>query len=69
MSNNLLENTYKLIGESGLTQKEIAEGAGVNYWWFIKFAQKNLENPTIKPVQKVHDFLLVRSTQGVDPAA
>lgn len=57
MSNNLLENTYKLIAESPLTQKQIAAGAGVNYWWFIKFAQKNLPNPGIKQVQQVHDFL------------
>ena len=57
MSNNLLESTYKLIDESPLTQRQIADGAGVNYRWFIKLAQKNLPNPTVNPVQKVHDYL------------
>ena len=57
MSKNMLEDTYKLLAECDLTQKEIASGAGVNYWWFIKFAQRNLNNPTINRVQKVYDFL------------
>lgn len=61
MSNNLLEQTYKLLAKTDLTQREVAEGAGVNYWWYIKFAQGNLPNPTITPVQKVHDYLLAQS--------
>lgn len=57
MSNNLLDQTYNLLENCEQTQREIAEGAGVNYWWFIKFAQKNLPNPTLSRVQKVHDYL------------
>lgn len=60
MSKSFLDNTYKLIEESGLTQRQIADGAGVSYWWYIKFAQRSITDPGVDRVQKVHDFLAAR---------
>lgn len=58
MSTTLLDQTRKLLSESSQTQKQIAEGAEVNYWWFIKFAQGAIPDPGVTAVQKVHDYLM-----------
>jgi hypothetical protein len=60
MSNTLLDSTYDLLknAEGRITQREIAEGAGVGYWWFIKFAQRSIQDPGAKRVQKIHDYLI-----------
>jgi len=63
MSINLLEETHKLLARCDLTQKEIADQAGVNYWWFIKFAQRNTKSPVLAPVQKLYDFLVQREEE------
>ena len=60
-SKTFLEETYELVANCGLTQRQIAEGAGVNYWWYIKFAQRSIPDPGVERVQKVHDFLKNRA--------
>lgn len=57
---NLLERTYELLDGSGLTQREVAEGAGVGIDWLAKFAQRRIPSPGVQKVQAVHDFLLKR---------
>jgi hypothetical protein len=61
MSKSLLDSTYDLMADAyarGLTQRQVAEGAGVGYWWFIKFSQRSIPNPTVNNVQAVHDYLI-----------
>lgn len=61
MSKSLLDTTYELLDGAyahGYTQRQVAEEAGVGYWWFIKFSQRAIPNPTVKNVQAVHDYLV-----------
>jgi hypothetical protein len=67
MSKSLLDTTYELLEAayaSGIKQREVAEGAGVGYWWFIKFSQRAIPNPTVNNVQAVHDYLARRLDQA-----
>lgn len=59
MSKTLLGTTYTLLEQADgrITQREIAAGAGVGYWWFIKFAQRSIKDPGAIRVQKIHDYL------------
>lgn len=54
---NLLAQTYQLLDESALKYREIADGAGVDFNWFLKFKFRQIEEPGVKKVQAVHDFL------------
>lgn len=72
MSKTLLELTQEAVTKTrqmvnaekngGLTQREIADGAGVNFWWLIKFAQGSIDNPGLDAVQRLHDFLEERQS-------
>lgn len=54
----LLDRTYRLLCDCDLTYHEIAEGARVDINWLAKFKQQAIEEPGVKKVQRVHDFLL-----------
>ena len=54
----LLDRTYRLLSRSDLTYHEIAAGAQVDINWLAKFKQQAIEEPGVKKVQRVHDFLL-----------
>jgi transcriptional regulator with XRE-family HTH domain len=54
---NLLNRTNELVSKSRLSQKDIAEGAGVGVHWFKKFAQGQIPSPGVDKVQRVFDFL------------
>lgn len=58
---DLLQQTYKLIDASGLIDREIATGAGVDLNWFNKFRRKKIGSPGVPKVQRVHDFLVAKS--------
>lgn len=63
MSKSLLDTTYELLDAayaSKIKQREIADGSGVGYWWFIKFSQRTIPSPTVHNVQAVHDYLVRR---------
>lgn len=55
----LLEATYELLDDASARQTltEIAREAGVKYEWLQKLAQRAVMNPTVKPLQKLHDYL------------
>jgi hypothetical protein len=65
---NLLDITIELVrrradmvaptGEIGLTLREIAAGADVDFEWLSKFSRGVITDPGVTKVQKVHDFLL-----------
>ena len=63
---NLLERTRKLLAESDLPLREIAERAGapVKYEWLKKFAGEYESDPAIGRVQRLHDFLAARKSRA-----
>lgn len=54
----LLDRTYRLLSSSDLTYHQIASGAQVDVNWLAKFKQQAIDEPGVKKVQRVHDFLL-----------
>ena len=54
---NLHDETLQLIGQSTMTQRQIAEGAGVGLQWFLKFVQGRIASPGVDKVQAVYDYL------------
>ena len=62
----LLERTRKLLAESDLPLREIANGAGdpVKYEWLKKFAGDYESDPAIGRVQRLHDFLAARKSRA-----
>jgi hypothetical protein len=65
---NLLDTTLALVsrrGElvsdatgKGMTLRELAEGAGVDFEWLSKFSRGEITDPGVSKVQRVHDFLV-----------
>lgn len=53
----LFDCTVRLLGQSNLTYRQIAEGAAVDMNWLAKFRQGAIEEPGVHKVQRVHDFL------------
>lgn len=60
---DLLSETYRLLGRvrGEMTLREIAQGAGVNYHWLGKFAQRAYSDPSVVKVQALHTFLASHS--------
>jgi len=59
---NLLESTQKLLQSrlaEGMTLREIAKESNgtVPFEWLRKFADGTSKNPTITPLQNLHDCL------------
>lgn len=63
---DLLSKTRDLLDRSGLSLREIAEGAGppVTYEWLKKFAGDYQSDPTVTRVQTLHDFLAAKTKAG-----
>jgi hypothetical protein len=57
---DLLAKTRALLAQSDLSLRDIAAGAGepVTHEWLKKFAGDYQSDPTVTPVQRLHDFLL-----------
>jgi hypothetical protein len=55
---SLLERTYRLLSITDLNFHQIASGAGVDREWLAKFKQRRINEPGVKKVQRVHDFLV-----------
>ncbi len=55
---SLLDRTKKLLDQRGeASLREIADGAGVGHEWVRSLAYGRSENPGIKPLEKLHNFL------------
>ena len=64
---DLLSKTRKLLAESSLPLREIADRAGgpVKYEWLKKFAGDYESDPAVGRVQRLHDFLVKQSKARV----
>lgn len=54
------------LGRRRGTWREVCEGADLNYWWLIKFAQGRIKNPGYEKIQRLDQFL---SQQSNPPSA
>jgi hypothetical protein len=67
-SERLLDRTYRLLGESDLTLREISKRTGLGYEWLKRFRVRAYDDPGVNVVQRLHDFLvLYREAKGGGP--
>ena len=70
MSTNaeLLATTIQLVRARGeMTLQQVADGSAVDFEWLSKFAREEIDDPGVRKVQRVHDFL-VRKRNGASRA-
>lgn len=60
MTQDMYTCTLNLLKEDGGTIPEIASGADVNIHWLAKFRQGKFENPGVKTIERLHNYLIQR---------
>lgn len=63
LNESLLDRTYRLLDSSDLTYSQIAEGSRVDINWLSKLKQRAIDEPGVKKIQSVHDFLAAQSAR------
>lgn len=63
---NILADTYELLDRArqSRTLRQIADGAGVNYHWLAKFAQRAYPDPSVVKVQALYTHLATAEQQA-----
>lgn len=56
-NNDFLEVTLKLVSETKEKAADICRGADVKRRWYDKFIRRQIQNPGVLYVQRVHDYL------------
>lgn len=54
---NLLEETLELLHKDPRSMNTIAGETGISFSWLTKFHAGFIENPRIKVIQELHDYL------------
>lgn len=54
---DLLDRTYTLLDQCTLRRTELARRAKVGEEWLKKFEARAMKDPSVRRVQKVHNFL------------
>jgi transcriptional regulator with XRE-family HTH domain len=57
MTHRLLDRTMQMLRACDRSQPEIAKRAGVGLPWLKKLLQGAIDDPGVKSIQKLHDFL------------
>lgn len=56
----LLDRTYELLDGLDWTERtipEVAQGANVGAEWLKKLRARTIEDPSVRRIQRLHDFL------------
>lgn len=61
MTKDMYTRTLDLLKGDGGTIAEIAAGADVNVHWLAKFRQEKFENPGVKTIERLHNYLAQRA--------
>lgn len=59
MEQALLDRTYDLLDRSELHPDTIAKGAKVGREWLKKLKGRKIHDPSVRRIQRVHDYLMV----------
>lgn len=64
-SANLLSRTQQLVSDAPrrITYTMMAEAIGVSVAWISRFAGNKIEDPGVKTVQRLHDYLVEQNGQ------
>jgi hypothetical protein len=59
MNEPLLDRTVRLLDACELSPIDIARRANVGFEWLRKFQAGRIKDPSVRRVQRLHDFLIV----------
>ena len=62
-----LARTLALVSranEAGMSYRQIADATGVNLFWLNKVRWAEIDDPGVKRVQRVHDYLAAQEAAG-----
>lgn len=57
MEHSLLDQTLVLLRQSELPREEIARGANVGLDWLKKLLGGHIDDPSVRRIQRLYDFL------------
>lgn len=57
MTEPILDRTVKLLQRCELPRTELAKNAQVGFEWLKKFEAGDIRDPSVRRVQRLHDFL------------
>ena len=55
---NLLDKTNAMLHASKKSVPAMSRESGINRHWLMKFKQKQIGNPGVVTIQKLHDYLI-----------
>jgi transcriptional regulator with XRE-family HTH domain len=64
--NNLLEKTISMTQELVFPISEMCKSIGVTTRWYNKVIKGDIEDPSVRKVQKLHDYLLNLKEQSAE---
>lgn len=59
--NDLYEKTLELIRASDQSIRQLAKDAGVGQRWLSDLVSGRFDDPGVKKIQRLHDYLIARS--------
>lgn len=68
MNTNLLDTTLELAKASDLPVPRICEATGVSLRWYYKLLSGELKDPSVRRIQRLHDYLRAH-TEGEEKGA
>jgi hypothetical protein len=60
MKMNLLDQTLELAGATDIPVTMICRAIGVTTRWYYKLLSGEIKDPSVRKVQKLHDYLVDR---------
>ena len=54
----LLDRTFEMLDASKVSLPELAAGADVGVEWLKKLRARNIGDPSVRRIQRLHDFLV-----------
>lgn len=58
---DLYSQTLRLLAERAESLQSVADGANVGYHWLAKLNQRQIPDPGVNRLQRVHDYLAQQS--------
>lgn len=68
MNTNLLDTTLELARASNLPVTRICKATGVTPRWYYMFVRGEIKDPSVRRVQRLHDYLRAH-TEGEEKGA
>lgn len=68
MNTNLLDTTLELARTTPLSVTSICRETGVKPRWYYMLLNGDIKDPSVRRVQRLHDYLRANATDTANPA-